>query len=486
MEHDRLHRDEIDGANASEVGCPDGGAGVSLSTGAGLSDEMYRAIFEFSPEAIVLIDAKGHFIAANGRVFDWLGYENSEFVGKSLLQAPFMPAKSKAAVVKNYIQRMAGLRIAPYELRFVTRSGESKYGRIQATAIKDENGRAQNDLVMISDVTELKRARQALEESKTKIEGLHYTARRLEACSTRDDVCRVTVDAAKRVLGFQVCVVYVAVGDSLVVRTGCSDLPPGIEIADSPPKTSYVVKSHLTGKTLVYDAEDGGTCSRHPKLFRSGVCVPIEGAGVFEALSTDESAFDDEDVRLLELLLGHTTEAIRSIAMREELEEQVIRDPLTGMYNRRHLAGIVDQEAERARRYDHRIGMLMIDVDHFKEINDTLGHQVGDLVLRQVARFLRAMVRTTEFVVRYGGDEFLVVMPESGTDGESIIFRLQRAFGPWSEELDTGDIPLRLSMGFDCWEPADVRSLEDVIDCSDARMYEDKRRHNAERDGVRS
>ncbi|MFH1502578.1 MAG: diguanylate cyclase [Candidatus Eisenbacteria bacterium] len=479
MEHGRPNENDTEASVESEVGPPQNAAG-------GLSDEMYRTIFELSPEAIVLIDAKGRFVAANGRIFDWLGYSNDELMGKSLLQAPFMPPTSRVVVVKNFVKRMAGLNVPPYELRFVSKSGAVKYGRIHATSIKDENGRAQHDLVMISDVTELKRAEHALEESRVKIEGLHDAARKLEACRTSDDVCRATVDAAKRVLGFQVCVVHMAVGTSLVVRTACSDIPPGVDVADSAPETSSVVRSHRTGKTLVYDSAGGGACADDLELFKSGLCVPVEGAGVFEVLSTEKDAFDEEDVHLLELLLGHTTEAIRSIAMREELEEQVIRDPLTGMYNRRHLANIVGQETERARRYGHRIGLLMIDVDNFKEINDTLGHQTGDLVLRQVARFLRAMVRTVELVIRYGGDEFLVVMPESGTDGDSIISRLERAFGPWSEELDTADIPLRLSMGFDYWEPADRRSIDDVIDSADARMYEDKRRHNSERAGVRT
>jgi len=214
--------------------------------------------------------------------------------------------------------------------------------------------------------------------------------------------------------------------------------------------------------------------------------VPIEGAGVFEVLSPDENAFDDEDVKLLELLLGHTRGALRSIAMREELEQQAVRDPLTGLYNRRYLTSIVDQEVERARRYGHRIGFLMVDVDHFKEINDALGHQLGDLVLRQVSRYLRAMVRATELVIRYGGDEFLVVMPESDGDGTSVIARLQRSFGQWSDELPTGEIPLRLSMGYDVWEPASGRPVDEVIASADDRMYEDKRLHAARRSAVSS
>ncbi len=237
------------------------------------------------------------------------------------------------------------------------------------------------------------------------------------------------------------------------------------------------MQAYRSQKTIIFGPGGASCCSSEPDLFLSGVCVPLEGYGAFEVLSVDSDAFGPEEVRLLELLLGHTTEALRGIELRDELKEQVIRDPLTGLYNRRYLSNIVDQEVERSRRYGHRIGMLMIDVDNFKGINDTMGHQVGDLVLRQVSRFLRAMVRATEYVVRYGGDEFLVVMPESASEGESMMVRLRRAFGPWSEELPTGEIPVRLSMGFDCWEPTDRRSVDDVIASADERMYEDKRRN---------
>ncbi len=450
-----------------------------------LPNEMYRTIFDVSPEAIVLVGPKGVFLAANGRMKDWLGYAPEELVGKSLLQAPFIPRESKIAIVRNFIRRMAGKHIPPYELAFITKSGEKRFGRIHASVLRGEHGRVQGDLVMISDVTELKQAEEALETSRHKIEGLHETARKLLACLTDDEVCHVTVDAVVGVLGFQTCVAHTAVGDGLVVRSGCSAFPPGVDMDETPCEGSSVMQAYREQKTVVFGSGGTSSCSSNRDLFRSGMCVPIADVGVFEVLSVENDAFGSEDVRLLELLVGHTSEAMRNIRLRQELSEQVIRDPLTGLYNRRYLSTIVEQEAERAWRYGHRIGMLMIDVDNFKEINDTLGHQVGDLVLRQVSRFLRAMVRAAEYVIRYGGDEFLLVMPES-EDGQAVVFRLQRAFGPWIEELPTGDLAVRLSMGYDHWQPGDGRSVDEVIASADEKMYEDKKLHGAGRPIVES
>ncbi len=477
MDDERLTSSETD---AAQTGDRDEGAGALDSCGP-LQGDIYRTIFEISPEAIVLTDHKGVFVASNGRMWEWLGYSPEEVLGKNILQAPFIPGPSKVAIVKNFMRRMGGLSIPPYELEFITKSGEKRHGRIQVSVVRDERGKARGELVMISDVTEHRKIEFELQQSRRKIEGLHETARQLLACQTLEEVCDVTVGATVNVLGFQTCVAYQAIGDNLVIMTGCSALPPCIDMDSTPTDASLAMEAHCTQKTILFGPGGASSCPSDPDLFMSGVCVPVEGSGVFEVLSVDRDAFSPEDVRLLELLLGHTTEALRSIRLREELREQVIRDPLTGLYNRRYLSTIVAQEAERSRRYGHRIGFLMVDVDNFKEINDTMGHSVGDLVLRQVSRFLRAMVRATEYAVRYGGDEFLLVMPENEGDGESVISRLQRAFGPWSEELPTGHIPLRLSMGFDRWEPADRRPMEDVIASADEKMYEDKRRNGTGR-----
>ncbi len=171
-----------------------------------MDEGIYKTIFEISPEAIVLIDHKGKFVAANGRILDWLGYDPDGLKGKSLLQAPFLPRQSKVTVVRNFMRRLAGRDIPPYELEFVTIAGEKRFGRVHAAVVRDETGIVRGDLVMISDVTDLKSAERKLDASRRKIEGLHETARELLGCSTREEVCQATVDATVRVLGYQTCV----------------------------------------------------------------------------------------------------------------------------------------------------------------------------------------------------------------------------------------------------------------------------------------
>ncbi len=438
------------------------------------SERLYRSIFELSPEAIVLIDRKGTCVAANDRLTDWLGYVSYEVVGTKLLDMPFFTVKSKAIVVKMFLRRMSGRPVAPYDLDFVARDGAIHIGRIVGTVVKDDHGRPEADIAMISDVTDQRRAEVALRASRQKIEGLHGTARRLEACECEDDVCRITVDATKDVLEFPHCIVARANGGELTLQRACSNMPPGdvpdgATISDGPIAQAHRERSRVT-------FHDGDGSSENSLGLTRGICVPLGSEGVFCAGSRERGEYGDEDIRLIELLLGHTGEALRRIHLLRELREEAIRDPLTGLYNRRHYTEELEKEVDRAQRYGYGIGFLMIDVNRFKAINDQYGHHVGDDVLRAVARFLQDHVRASEMVVRYGGDEFLIVMPHSDTDIDVVCERLAESFREWVEALGDLGFPLGVAIGGAVWGPYTDMSIEVALALADERMYQDKRR----------
>jgi len=103
--------------------------------------------------------------------------------------------------------------------------------------------------------------------------------------------------------------------------------------------------------------------------------------------------------------------ALSNFRLRQKLQEQSIRDPLTGLYNRRYLEETLERELLRARRAGHPVSVIMLDIDHFKKFNDTYGHEAGDFILQAVARTIQKSVRAEDIVCRYGGEEFTVILP---------------------------------------------------------------------------
>jgi diguanylate cyclase (GGDEF)-like protein len=109
--------------------------------------------------------------------------------------------------------------------------------------------------------------------------------------------------------------------------------------------------------------------------------------------------------------------ALANLKLRELLRNQSIRDPLTGLYNRRYLEESLNRELHRAKRTSRDISLVMLDLDHFKHFNDTFGHQVGDILLKEIAGVIKSRVRAGDLACRFGGEEFSLILAEVGTEG---------------------------------------------------------------------
>jgi diguanylate cyclase (GGDEF)-like protein/PAS domain S-box-containing protein len=173
--------------------------------------------------------------------------------------------------------------------------------------------------------------------------------------------------------------------------------------------------------------------------------------------------------------------------LESELKRQSITDSLTGLHNQRHFLTLVKRELERAKRYGRPLSLACIDLDNFKQVNDALGHLEGDDALRFTARLILEQLRETDLAFRYGGDEFMVLLPEADrTEADIICSRLKASFDRcWSEEwsLKLGCPTVRLSIGvaeFDRHE-----SLESLVRRSDDAMYEAKRHGRTSGETVR-
>jgi diguanylate cyclase (GGDEF)-like protein len=163
-----------------------------------------------------------------------------------------------------------------------------------------------------------------------------------------------------------------------------------------------------------------------------------------------------------------------------EIAVGALQDPLTGLYNRRHLEDRLSSELSAARRHGRPLSVLLVDVDHFKAVNDRHGHLVGDDALRMLALALRGAVRREDVLARYGGEEFLVLARETGADGARVLGeRIRAAVETARVRFDDVELALTVSVGVSVsegdgrYEPG--RSERELIEAADRAMYEAKR-----------
>jgi len=170
----------------------------------------------------------------------------------------------------------------------------------------------------------------------------------------------------------------------------------------------------------------------------------------------------------------HLITLVHSLRVAQQrMKTMATRDLLTGLFNRNYFNETVAREIEKAKRYGNTVSIIMLDIDNFKQINDTYGHLHGDGVLKECAAILEKAVRSSDLICRFGGDEFLIFAPgiECG-DTDHIAGRIDALVEKWNDANSSGDYRLSLSLGCAVWTP-DV-SLADTIHEADQLMYENK------------
>ena len=149
----------------------------------------------------------------------------------------------------------------------------------------------------------------------------------------------------------------------------------------------------------------------------STLCIPMiahgETVGSFHLASKIPSVLTEEIIKIASSVARQTGLTIANLKLQQSMKDQSIRDPLTGLFNRRYLEEALNQEISRAMRHDTSFGVMMIDIDHFKKINDEYGHDVGDTALVEISNLFNQFLRNEDIACRYGGEEFTLIMPNS-------------------------------------------------------------------------
>ncbi len=213
---------------------------------------------------------------------------------------------------------------------------------------------------------------------------------------------------------------------------------------------------------------------------RSELAVPLkikqQVVGVLNVESDNVNAFDQVDQRLLTTLASQVAVALENARLYEETEQLAVTDGLTGLNNHRFFQSFFERELNRARRYNHPLSLIMVDIDHFKKVNDTLGHPVGDKVLLEVSRLLREQARDVDLVARYGGEEFMLVLPETKKSEAQLLaerIRLAVEKNKFGDEITKGVGKVTISLGVSGF-PEDGSEKNEIIDKVDKALYRAK------------
>lgn len=254
------------------------------------------------------------------------------------------------------------------------------------------------------------------------------------------------------------------------------------------PGSTYPLKDSSTGwvaehqKTLIIEDLAQQQISPIDKLkleegLRSSIHVPLfyrgKVSGTINLSSVRPRAYGEWEKEILEHLVGQIAGAIINAHLYKQVKEESRHDALTGLFNRRYFNERLDEEIDRRRRHGGAFSLAICDLDFFKRYNDRYGHIAGDELLREIGRLIKNSVRTVDIAFRYGGDEFVVLLPDTEfEDAFSVVERVRKNI---EEEMGKRKISLTASFGLASWPMDGVRGNE-ILDAADAGAFLAKQR----------
>jgi diguanylate cyclase (GGDEF)-like protein len=267
-----------------------------------------------------------------------------------------------------------------------------------------------------------------LEQHNSEVTLLSEMSELLQTCLTLEEAYAVLAQALPRL--------FVKDTGALYVRGAGSELVAVAEWGLSGPRAFVEDDCWALRRGRPHQAgEDSGPICGHAAALEEAesICVPVavqgEALGVLHVrlapwATSSARIFDEEEQdewngpadtnwRLAITVAEHVALALSNLNLRETLRQQAIRDPLTNLFNRRYMEESLEREVSRAARHESALGIMMLDIDHFKQINDTFGHSAGDTLLRAIGTLLLSHTRGEDIACRYGGEEFTLILPES-------------------------------------------------------------------------
>jgi diguanylate cyclase (GGDEF)-like protein/PAS domain S-box-containing protein len=445
------------------------------------SEERFRQLSDATFEAIA-ISEEGRIIEANRNFAQMFGYQASAVNGMSAMDVTALEDRER---VKQII--VLGSE-APYEAACLRKDGTVFPGEIRGKALPYQ-GRTVT-VTAIRDITQRKQAESALSQANEKLTGwvneLEQRNREIVMLSEMSDILQacISLEEAYNAIAILIQPLFPEISGGLFIINASTNLVEAVatwgtalasQTLFSPSDCWGLRRSRLH---RVEDVQQGLLCKHFHETISTAqsLCIPMiaqgEALGLLYLSASSQGQLNQGKHRLAVTVTEQISLALANLKLRESLRNQSIRDPLTGLFNRRYLEESLEREVNRAERKQQSLGVIMLDVDHFKRFNDTFGHEAGDVVLREVGMFLKRNVRLSDIACRYGGEELTLILPET-----TLEVTLERA-----EKIREGVKHLNLqhrrqalgaitlSLGVACF-PEHGTTGEAVIQAADAALY---------------
>ena len=406
------------------------------------ADLTYQKLVETAHEGIATIDAEDRITFANERFLSLVGYSREEVLGRS--PSDFYFTEEGRQERDAHLRRS---RVGIKEIREVIyrrRDGSPLWLLVASTPMLDEAGALVGTLAMITDISDRVKAEEHLKASERLFRSLFNESPAGQILSSADRRIIAVNQAFCQMTGFS---------QQEIIEKGWQAITP----PDDEPEIFAAFERLWSGEL--------DTMQMERRYLRK------DGSFLWGQVSTARVADDQGRAQ-------YVIDQVQDISERKQvenaLEHQALHDALTGLPNRVLARDRLDQAILLSRRQQSRVALLIIDLDHFKEVNDTFGHQAGDQLLRQVGERFTAELRETDTVARLGGDEFAVVLSGTGVEGaqlvaDKLLTRLERPFVVEGQALDVG-----ASIGIAVF-PEHADNADSMLRRADIAMYVAKR-----------
>ncbi|HEX3174033.1 MAG TPA: EAL domain-containing protein [Solirubrobacterales bacterium] len=454
--------------------------------------EDYRRLVERLPAIVYSSEMgeRGRWRYVSPQIEEILGYTPEEWMADPTLWASQLHPDDRERALEQEDRKAAGqVDFPPVDYRMITRDGAIVWILDEAVLEPDAHGTPVWHGVLY-DITERKLAEQELRRAAAQQAAVARLGRQALQDGDPSRLMHVAATLMTEIEGVEAACVWEAgrEGRRLHLRAGLEGRPLGGEHRASAARDSHAGAALESGLHVIVDdwsAERRFTMPPALRVLgvRSSLAVPIAGKerpfGVFDIHSTEPSRFTPQDVHFVQASANVLADAFERHRADEALRHRVLHDALTGLPNRLSFIDSLQDALRRSTASGSPVGVLFLDLDHFKLINDSIGHHAGDDLLRAVAPRLRAHLRPGDIVARFGGDEFGVLVDRLADEEEAIAIA-DRVTGAFSEPYTMGGAEhfVSASIGIAVARPAgrDPVDAELLIRDADAAMYRAKER----------